>query len=126
MVPRILVVKLVEVRLLRACSLLVHPLDSRGMGGDLPVEVVLEQATCLGVGVHFVSNRLDVVLEVRAGLFALGKHGLVLLQILLLVDVCGHFDVEAHKQVFEVFLVGLAALEVEVEVSIFALLHHHV
>jgi hypothetical protein len=119
---RLQVILLLQVRLLGASSLLRHLLDGAVAGLDSSAELFLVETVLFGVLLDLDGNLLNVSLQLGSGLLAHAEHGLLFVEILLDVHEGSHFNVEAHKQVLEVFLVGLAALQVDVKIAVVALL----
>lgn len=78
----------------------------------------------LGIGSYLISNLLDMRLQIGTSLLRLTQLALRLLQVLLLVDIGGHFDVEAHQQVFEVLFACLGRFEFELQVGVGTLVEH--
>ena len=64
---------------------------------DFATEGVRVHLVLLSVFVHFVSDLLDVTLQVSSGLFALAEHAFVLLEVFLEVDINGQLLVEANE-----------------------------
>jgi len=76
---RVLVVKLFKMHLLGAIRLDMHALDGSVALGNGIAELVLVLTVLICVQAYFICDLLDVGLQVSAGVFTLGKHGLVLL-----------------------------------------------
>ena len=76
-----------------------HALNSSVASFNGSAELLVEGTVLSSVLLDFIGDFLDVVLKIGTGMFALSKHGLVLFQVLLLVNIGSHFNVETHEEI---------------------------